>query len=241
MIKEAIDCVVELAAPKIFNVSGISYATSALVDLPSPSAQPRTLDLHTLQGLVDLANSDVGGTDYAEKDGQLIVIESPVRVSLCSSLYGEFEQRDTYAASTPFLPTQGKLGNYMPVEEFIVRLQAGFVASPTTRDILQVLGNMQGSSIGTVQDDGVSQTVATRRGVTKLETVALANPVELRPYRTFQEIEQPASRYVLRLRGNGEELPQVALFEAEDNQWQLEAINSIKAFLSSRLSCVIVA
>lgn len=54
----------------------------------------------------------------------------------------------------------------------------------------------------------------------------------LRPYRTFREVEQPASRFVLRLQsGQGDGMPKAALFEADGGAWRLTAIEAIARWL----------
>jgi len=65
--------------------------------------------------------------------------------------------------------------------------------------------------------------------------------VVLRPYRTFLEIEQPASAFVFRLRrGREGELPTCALFEADGGRWKLEAIERIRDYLKEQLSEIAV-
>ena len=83
-------------------------------------------------------------------------------------------------------------------------------------------------------DDGFTQTVTARAGVALVEEVKVPNPVTLRPYRTFMEVEQPPSSFVLRLR-SGDKSPNVSLHEADGGQWKLEAIRAIKAFLAEQL------
>ena len=65
------------------------------------------------------------------------------------------------------------------------------------------------------------------RAVTICETPSVPNPVTLRPYRTFMEVEQPAISCVFRLRQGH----MLSLHEADGGLWRLEAIQSIKAFL----------
>lgn len=45
--------------------------------------------------------------------------------------------------------------------------------------------------------------------------------------RTFQEVDQPASKFIFRMR----EGMQSALFMADNNQWQVEAKNNIKRYI----------
>lgn len=55
----------------------------------------------------------------------------------------------------------------------------------------------------------------------------------LRPYRTFREVEQPASEFVFRLRSLNGEVPWCALFEADGGKWKLDAVLKIKAWLEA--------
>ena len=86
-------------------------------------------------------------------------------------------------------------------------------------------------------DNGVSQqTVTTAGGVVLVGTAPVPNPVTLAPYRTFREIEQPESLFVLRMRtGKDGEKPTAALFEADGGSWKLEAIKRIAAYLREQV------
>ena len=70
-------------------------------------------------------------------------------------------------------------------------------------------------------------------GVAAKKDVIVPNPVELVPYRTFQEISQPASRFVFRI-GDGD-APCFKIVEAEGGIWKHEAIRSIKEYLVKEL------
>jgi len=74
---------------------------------------------------------------------------------------------------------------------------------------------------------GVSQSVTARAGLARVAEVPVTNPVTLRPYRTFAEVEQPASPFILRLKRKDGEMPQCALFEADGGKWKIEAIQNI--------------
>ena len=128
-----------------------------------------------------------------------------------------------------------KMGTPLATRTFAMASEAH--QDVTTAAILQIVGNLRAEAVQVVADDGVSQQVTTKAGVARVENVTVPNPVGLRPYRTFQEIEQPASQYVLRMRregGNG--LPSIALHEVLDDQWRFKAVQQIKKFLESIVS-----
>ena len=73
-----------------------------------------------------------------------------------------------------------------------------------------------------------------RAGIALVTEVKVPNPVTLRPYRTFMEVEQPAISCVFRLRQG----PMLSLHEADGGLWRLEAIKSIKAYLDAAMEAL---
>ena len=61
------------------------------------------------------------------------------------------------------------------------------------------------------------------------------NPVKLRPYRTFAEIEQPQSSYVFRIQ-DGDHGPSFKLVEADGGLWKNAVMKKIKEYLEFELS-----
>jgi hypothetical protein len=109
-----------------------------------------------------------------------------------------------------------------------------------TAALLKVVGNIQDGMAKTITDDGVSQTVNAKVGV-QLATVALPSPSLLAPYRTFREVAQPASLFILRARaGSDEQPPKLALFIADGNRWRLDAIKNVAYWLSANVPGVAV-
>jgi hypothetical protein len=88
-----------------------------------------------------------------------------------------------------------------------------------------------------LKDDGTTQQVSASAGLAKVALVDVPNPVTLRPYRTFPEVEQPESEYVFRAKsGQGDDLPAVALFEVEDPSWRSTARLSIALYVKDHLA-----
>jgi len=59
--------------------------------------------------------------------------------------------------------------------------------------------------------------------------------VKLKPYRTFNEVEQPESEFLLRLSDGA----QVALYEADGGAWKLTARRNIADYLRKQLAALI--
>jgi hypothetical protein len=97
--------------------------------------------------------------------------------------------------------------------------------------LLKIVGNIRDENVTEFGDDGVTQQVQARTGITRIENIVVPNPVVLKPYRTFTEVEQPESSFILRMRKG----PEVALFEADGRAWENKAICNIRDYLRKEL------
>ena len=127
----------------------------------------------------------------------------------------------------------------MDVELFIIQLQSMFVKTAERDNLLKFLGSLKAGFSKEMNDNGVSQIVTAKTGITTVGEVAVPNPVKLQPYRTFSEIEQPASDFVFRIHGGHDE-PTCALYEADGGAWKMEAIQRIAAWVKEKLPGVMV-
>ncbi len=156
-------------------------------------------------------------------------------VNVLSGLDSIDRKREWYLHAT-LVNNPFKFDTFLSAEMFIIALQAQFVQDAAIAAILRVVGNITEEAEHKILDDGVTQTVTAKAGIAKIENVSIPNPVTLRPYRTFQEIEQPASKFVFRMKkskdGDG---PTCALFEADGGAWKNDAIASIKKYLEFEL------
>lgn len=98
--------------------------------------------------------------------------------------------------------------------------------------LLDLLSRMSKDSGVTTRDNGVSQEVEARQGVSLKALVQVKPRVALRPFRTFLEVEQPVSEFLLRLDDDGN----VGLFEADGGMWQQTAKASIAAYFEDKLA-----
>lgn len=183
------------------------------------------LRLRSLSGLVHYIKSNFD-TDQA----LMIHVESPTTVSLYDAL-DEDNGRQCYAVSNAMLP-QIQFERYMEQEKFNIMLQSCFVANDDKQTVLKVLSSIVQDESVTSNDDGISQTVTAKTGVATVGITKVPNPVTLKPFRTFVEVPQPESEFVLRIRKG----PEAALFEADGAAWELNAMQNIKDYLESTLA-----
>jgi len=218
---------------------------------PMLEPKPAPIEVRTLTGLVDFIQNS---GDVEAKD-LICHVESYNKVSLYSKLFGDFEQRKIFIESN-----LNKLdiifGSFISSEKMNIMLQSCFVSDPRLTDdvasseeleqlmiipthkalLLQYTANVTNIVETGIDDDGITQAVSMKSGVSSKSNVALPNPVTLRPYRTFLEVEQPTSQFIFRVNS---EL-QFSLHEADGGAWKNEAMLSIKKYLEKEVPTLTV-
>lgn len=218
------------AKPEEVTIGGRKYTTAQVY--PVTLKAPGLLTVTTLSGFVDYINDNV---DKHEIGNLLCHVESPNSVALYSALLGDFNQRFAYLRAENE-QLQLPLNQFIPAEKFNLLLQSCFVepddeAKATDRGlVLRYSANVKTVVEGAQEDNGVTQTVTAKAGIASVRNEPMPNPVLLRPYRTFVEVEQPASKFVFRAR-SGEDGVSFNLVEADGGAWKGEAMQNIKNYL----------
>lgn len=171
--------------------------------------------------------------DWFKRDGDpeqmLIHVVSPTRVEVVGNL--DYQgKRPVYVQVNAIVP-KIEYGDFYGQEAMIIMLQSKFEYTKDRDLLLKVIGNLREEKVNQQTDDGVSQSVQINSGVASVSEVKVPNPVVLSPYRTFQEISQPASTFIFRMR----EGMRSALFEADNAAWQVDAKQYIKEYLQKNI------
>lgn len=229
MIKEALRYIVELGRPKEYSFGGISYTTENLRPVYYPVQT--ALETRSLSSVVEYIKNNIDGCNNDEFERKIIVhIESPERVTVKSEV-DYMGQRKPYMEAVADFP-HIDFNYYHSAEAFNVLLQSSFIKNDDTEILLKVVGNLKDEAVKNISDDGVSQAVTIKTGVATVGDVKVPNPVTLRPYRTFIEVQQPESKFIFRMKDGGK----CALFEADGGAWRNVAVANIKDYLSFELA-----
>jgi len=226
MIKEALRYVIELAKPCITEIDGKKYSDKEMSVIEPPKYYARAFRVTTLSSFVKYIKSNKDKFDY---ENAIIHIAGYDRVLLFSAL-DEFKRREYYIECTADVPSF-RFNEYYDAESFNIKLQSLFCDTKDKAKILKIAGTIKSENADTIADDGVTQVVQTKKGVILGEDEKVPNPVELAPYRTFTEVEQPISKFIFRISGG----PNMALFEADGGTWKLVLIQRIKEYLQEAL------
>ena len=220
MIKAALEYINGLKAPSIERYGGGTYSDKPLYQMTSPDFP--TLEMNTLESVVRyLKGIDDEREQFGEPTPTIIHIESERCVTLKDIANIAEGKRDCMVRAEAEVPKFN----------FNIALQSKFLDTEDKATILQVVGNLKEDAVRTMTDDGVSQVTAVRTGVATVADVKVPNPVSLRPFRTFIEVDQPESRFIFRMREGG----RCAIFEADGGAWKLEAKKNIYNYLKEQL------
>jgi hypothetical protein len=231
MIKEAIEYIVGLKQPRQEVINGEVFV-SKKDDLYRVDTNLRadTLEMSTLTSLVDYIKSDLD--KISEYQGKMIVhVVSPTKVRLLSFLDSD-SKRENLIEVNANLP-KIRFNEFVDQESFIIMMQSMFVNNEDKAIVLQVAGNVEDGTIANYKDDGITQKATIKTGLASKDDVVVPNPVRLKPFRTFHEIEQPECSFVFRM-NNGRGVS-CALYEADGGAWKNETMDQIAAYLKDEL------
>ena len=216
-LKEALQYITGLKEksmePKLVEIEGRTYCTDNGLTRYHRFPMASDIEVNTLTALVDY----IKGKPEELRESSIIHVVSPTKVLLYSGLIDE-RNRETL----------------IDARAIVNELQANFVETDDLITIMQVAGNIKSGTTANYSDDGVSQKTTIKTGV-ELADVIVPNPVKLRPYRTFAEIEQPESSYVFRIK-DAERGPAFKLVEADGGLWKNAVMKKIKEYLEFELS-----
>lgn len=224
MLKEFVSYLLEVKRPELVESEGNTYSTRQLNRL-NVEHDVNAINVRSLSGLVDYVKST-----FDHERPVMIHVKSPTEVNVFDAL-NDVNDRRTYVKAGALLPSI-TFEQFVDREKFQIMLQACFVTNPDKEQVLKVVSSIIEENSVQTQDDGVTQRVTAKTGVATVGNVNVPNPVTLKPFRTFAEVSQPESEFVLRLKEGG----RVGLFEADGGAWELNAMANIAEFLEKELS-----
>ena len=227
MIKAAIEKILEISENKIHEINGNFYTEKPVTLINSPVYKPRSIGVNSLDSLVKLINEE----GVTANVGKLFVrVSSHNEVEVFSSYSDQYERAYLYKAESdsPRMCTNC----YEDYEKTMVLLRSAFIPNEGTAYLLDILSRISNEESVQSSDNGMTQTVEVRKGIALQAKEAVKSRVKLIPYRTFLEVEQPESEFLVRLNKDGE----IAFFEADGGMWKLNAKDRIASYLEKALA-----
>lgn len=236
MLKSLFEYVVGLSKANMVNIDGTVFTDKPLHLPELPAIE--TLHTDNLSSIVNfIKNACDADLQYLDDTVQKIIhVEDAGKVNLYSSVCNEYMDRQKFMTAS-WAGNKFPFGQFMDAEKFNILLQTCFMETDDLKVIQQVVGNLRDEAVQNYGDDGVSQSVTIRTGIATVGQVRVPSPAKLRPYRTFLEVEQPASLFILRMREGG----QCALFEADGGLWRETARKNIRNYFEFELAEMVEA
>jgi len=224
MERTGIEKIVELAAPNLQEIDGRTYTDKRIIPVERPRV--KTLELTTLNSLVKLIQEE--STDYITP--LIVQVSSYDTVDVFAGIQTTDRKRENpYHCKAETIHIQ--FDQKLDYESMMIALKSKFVQTPELLELVKLLGSITERNSAQVSDDGFSQNVVVRKGIALKDNKTINPIVKLKPYRTFAEIDQPESEFLLRLSDGAN----VALYEADGGAWKLEARKRIADYLREAL------
>lgn len=183
--------------------------------------------ISSLSGIIEFCQNNKDGIN---KDNAMIIIDSYREVSILSK-FTDIGYRDCYMKSE-YPKESFRYNMYLEQQDFIVGLGTNFKSSESRNDLIKIVSRLSKENSETKEDDGISQKVTIKKSVHRMEEKILPSLIDLFPYCTFSEIEQPVRPFVFRI--NSEDIT-MSIFEIKHNIWEIQTIDLIKKYLQEKL------
>ena len=226
-----IDRFIELQPARLLNVEGFTHIDKdKSVTLFTPPV-PTPITVVTLSGFVALLEQGFEGFNPQET---IIHVSGFDEARLIARNSDKFGGRQAYVIAKAMKTERNfKFNEFLPQEEFNIALLSMFVPEDGRNGLISISGNLAKEMEARQQDDGFTQQVNVRAGVTMVKPATASSRVTLFPFRTFTEVPQPQGEFIFRVKHDERLGNLCALFEADAGAWKLIAMRSIKEWLKN--------
>lgn len=236
MLKEFIEHIQKTAQPTIRVEEGRTYivATDGSYREMVPRAiAPDGIELNSLDALVTLVRTEAARLE----EGSPLYVTMPDHLTVkCFSSPDpsqRFHRTLYYTARATDVPGWDEKVQ-LPFEEAQIALRTRFQETQDTLYAMKLLSDITCGAKITYNDNGVATSVVTRKGIDLQANESIRPIVKLRPYRTFQEVEQPESIFLIRISERG-----ISFIEADGGMWKLHARQTVGEWLKEKLKVCI--
>lgn len=195
--------------------------------------RPSVLGVHTLSAIRDYLTANVDGVNLEKL---IVTVDSHKTVTVQTHVHGEMNDRHEVIQAIFDHVEPFRFGSWMDSETFNIALRSLFVDTDDLNAVVEYVSKIKLEDSAEIEDDGVTQSATVRVGArgNLVERQPAPSIVTLKPFRTFPEVDQPASRFLFRMRRDGKSV-QLSLHEADGGAWKNEARNRIAAWLRENL------
>jgi len=229
MLKEMIQKIEDMAAPKTIEVDGKVYCNKDMKLVDVKKTAPHCIDVNGLDSICKLVRNEAGRINLRI----FVQVERYNEVAVFTTYDEDFDRHYLYrcTADTPNVT----MGRFMSYENAVIEIRSLYIPNEDTQYLLSLLSSISNESKVTSTDNGVTQKVEAKQGIALSSMVEVKPRVSLKPFRTFIEVEQPESEFLLRINGDGG----IGLFQADGGVWKLEATRNVASYFENELKDLI--
>lgn len=231
MLKAMIEKIESMAKPFIYEEDGQVFSNKEMIHVMDKKPMPACIDLTGLDSVCKMVRNE-----YKHVGLQIFIqVTDYKNVCVFTELDEDEDRLYLYKcrADTPELTT----GRFMDYAKAVIELRSLYIPNQGTQYLLQLLSSISNESKVTSTDNGVTQQVEARSGIALNSMVKVEPRVSLQPFRTFIEVEQPESEFLLRINERGE----IGFFPADGGVWKLEATRNVAGYFEEALEDLISA
>lgn len=239
MLKEFIEHIQKTTQPLITTIDGSTFAVNAdgkANEIRAKLDFPDTLTIHSLDALVKLVKTEA--VRFLEENERLYITvpdHLTVRCFGSPDYMMRCHRQVHYEARATDVPGWGEKVQ-LGFEEAQIALRTRFQETPDTIYAMKLLSEICCGAKVVYNDNGIATTVTTQKGVALQSNEQIRPIITLKPYRTFQEVEQPESIFLIRVNDRT-----ISFTEADGGMWKLTARQTVKAFLEDKLAELVTA
>jgi len=194
----------------------------------------QTVTLFSLDSVINFISQALGKT----KDHLSVNVIDPTNVHVNGDYSKDLKLNLFAKSSMDQVVVPFQFGKRMRHEEFVIALLTKFERTDALNELLHTVSSVKTGRTSTSSDDGYSQEVEVKAGVTLVENKKLKNLWSLKTFKTFPEIEQPDISYILRVRGD-EDHAEFELHECDGGKWKIETTAKVREYLSNKLKNIL--
>lgn len=233
LTREFLEKVEEMVQPQTLTEGIRTFVDKPMHMLVDEIAVDTPLHTNSLSSVADYIKSNADFDALASDGRKIIHVEDEKTVWLYTEM-NSFKKRSALLLASAWV-SSFPFGQWLSLENFIISVQANFVTDEHRDEFLSFVATVKQDTGVEQQDDGVTQKVTTRSGVSLSRTSKVPNPITLRPFRTFSEVEQPESAFVFRIKAEEGCGVKAALFAADGDAWRHDAILKIRDYFQTHV------
>ena len=228
MSQKALQYLVGLKGNKTYQIDGKTYSDHKLELIEDERYYRKEVEFSSLDAIVKMIKAEL--PDYTDGTEPIFIrIKDHKNVDVFTR--PDDRERRVWPYSATCVDADFREG-WREQDKAIIEAKSRFIPTEDSEYLISLISRINNDEGVKTEDNGVSQTVVVKKGVSLAAKEAIKPRLILQPFRTFREVPQPESEFILRLNENGN----VGLFEADGGIWKMEAKDNIKAYFEEHLA-----